>query len=140
MTAYTAYHQLGRFIVAFQHLEAAVNALLELTSGGDAEATRILINNLEYSKRLSTADVLFARFVDLKANTDQAERENSTSSWSSFGDLASAAMIWFILVITHGSISMETKAFFDVIPSCVAKRGKEKKWRKNYSQMRLTQT
>ena len=70
MTSPTAYHQLGRFIVAFQHLEATVNALLELMSGGDCEATRILTNDLEYSKRLNTADVLFARFVDIRNNTD----------------------------------------------------------------------
>lgn len=70
MPIHTAHHQLGRFIVAFQHLESAVNDLLELTSGGDCEATRILANDLEYSRRLSTADVLFARFVDLRTNTD----------------------------------------------------------------------
>lgn len=74
MAAHTAYHQLGRFIVVFQHLEAAVNDLLELTSGGDSEATRILANDLEYSKRLNTADVLFARFIDLRTNTDQAAK------------------------------------------------------------------
>ncbi|WP_140426225.1 hypothetical protein [Acidovorax sp. Root275] len=70
----TAYHQLGRFIVAFQHLEAAVNDLLELLSGGDCEATRILANDLEYGKRLNTADVLFARFVDIRVNTDAASK------------------------------------------------------------------
>jgi hypothetical protein len=70
MTSPTAYHQLGRFIVAFQHLEEAVNELLELMSGGDCEATRILANDLEYSKRLNTADVLFARFVDIRNNTE----------------------------------------------------------------------
>jgi hypothetical protein len=54
MTAHSAYHQLGRFIVAFQQLEAAVNDVLELTSGDDCGVTRILVNNLEYSKRLNT--------------------------------------------------------------------------------------
>ena len=67
----TAYHQLGRFIVAFQHLEGAVNDLLELMADTDGEVVRILANDLEYSKRLNTADVLFARFVDLRKNTDQ---------------------------------------------------------------------
>lgn len=70
----TAYHQLGRFIVAFQHLEGAVNELLELLSGDDCEATRILVNDLEYSKRLKTVDVLFAHFVDIRTNTDQASK------------------------------------------------------------------
>lgn len=74
MASPTAYHQLGQFIVAFQHLEGAVNDLLDLTSGGDSEATRILANDLEYGKRLNTADVLFARFVDLRTNADQAAK------------------------------------------------------------------
>lgn len=75
MATHTVYHQLGRFIVAFQRLEAAVNALLVLMAGGDREATRILVNDLEYSKRLNTADVLFARFVDLRTNTDKATKQ-----------------------------------------------------------------
>lgn len=33
----TAYHQLGRFVVTFQHLEDAVNDLLVLMAGGDSE-------------------------------------------------------------------------------------------------------
>ena len=70
MNTPTAYHQLGRFIVAFQHLEGAVNDLLELMADTDGEVVRILANDLEYSKRLNTADVLFARFVDLRNNTD----------------------------------------------------------------------
>ncbi|OGB01343.1 MAG: hypothetical protein A3E79_12085 [Burkholderiales bacterium RIFCSPHIGHO2_12_FULL_61_11] len=74
MSPHTAYHQLGRFIVLFQHLEGAVNDLFELLSGGDCEATRILVNDLEYSRRLKTADVLFARFVDIRTNTDPAAK------------------------------------------------------------------
>lgn len=74
MAANTAYHQLGRFIVGFQHLEGAVNEMLELLSGGDCEATRILANDLEYGKRLNTADVLFSRFIDLRSNTDPAAK------------------------------------------------------------------
>lgn len=72
MSTPTAYHQLGRFIVAFQHLEGAVNDLLELLADStDGEVVRILANDLEYGKRLNTADVLFARFIDLRNNTDQ---------------------------------------------------------------------
>ena len=67
----TAYHQLGRFVVVFQRLEGAVNELLALMADTDTEVVRILANDLEYSKRLNTADVLFARFVDLRNNTDQ---------------------------------------------------------------------
>lgn len=70
MTNFSAYHQLGRFIVNFQHLEEAVNELLVLMANTDDGVVRILVNDLEYSKRLNTADVLFARFVDLRNNTN----------------------------------------------------------------------
>jgi hypothetical protein len=69
MTTPTAHHQLGRFVVTFQHLEHAVNNLLVMMANTDDSVVRILANDLEYSKRLSTADVLFARFVDLRNNT-----------------------------------------------------------------------
>jgi hypothetical protein len=65
----TAYHQLGQFIVAFQHLEDSVNDLLVLLADTDDSAVRILANDLEYGKRLNTADVLFAYFVDVRNNT-----------------------------------------------------------------------
>lgn len=69
MTTPTSYHQLGKFIVTFQHLEDAVNNLLVLMADTDDGVVRILANDLEYGKRLNTADVLFARFVDLRNNT-----------------------------------------------------------------------
>jgi hypothetical protein len=75
MNTPTAYHQLGKFIVNFQHLEDTVTTLLVMMSNTDDEAVRILVNDLEYSKRLKTADVLFARFVDLRNNTDVAAKE-----------------------------------------------------------------
>ncbi len=75
MSTPSAYHQLGRFIVAFQHLEGAVNDLLELLADStDGEVVRILANDLDYGKRLNTADVLFARFIDLRNNTDQSAK------------------------------------------------------------------
>lgn len=70
----TAYHQLGRFIVEFQHLEDAVNNLLVLMADADCEVVRILVNELEYSKRLKTADVLFSRYIDIRSNTDPAKK------------------------------------------------------------------
>ena len=70
----TAYHQLGRFIVGFQHLENAVTELLVLLDNTDSEAVLILVNELAYSQRLRTADVLFSRFVDLRKNTDPASK------------------------------------------------------------------
>ncbi|MBI4191707.1 MAG: hypothetical protein HY525_14360 [Betaproteobacteria bacterium] len=70
----TAYHQLGRFIVGFQHLENAVTKLLVLLDDTDSEAVLILVNELAYNQRLRTADVLFSRFVDLRKNTDPASK------------------------------------------------------------------
>lgn len=70
----TAYHELGRFIVSFQHAEAVLTELLVLMANADDEAVRILVNELEYSQRVNTTDVLFARFVDLLRNPDQAAK------------------------------------------------------------------
>jgi hypothetical protein len=69
MNTPSAYHQLGQFIVTFQHLEDTVDKLLVLMANTDDGVVQILANDLEYSKRLNTADVLFARFVDLRNNT-----------------------------------------------------------------------
>ena len=72
MNAPTAYHQLGQFIVKFQHLENVINNLITLLANTNDSVVQILTNDLEYGKRLNTADVLFAYFVDLR-NTTQAE-------------------------------------------------------------------
>ena len=70
MTGQAAYHQLGTFIVNFQHAEAAIDKILVILAKADSEAVRILVNELEYSQRLKTADVLLARFVDLQRKPD----------------------------------------------------------------------
>lgn len=66
----TAQHQPGEFIVLFQHAETSINELLVLLSRADDEAIRILVNELGYSQRLKTVDVLFSRFVDLRCDPD----------------------------------------------------------------------
>ena len=66
----TPYHQLGLFIVSFQHAEAAINEILVRLANADDEAVRILVNELTYAQRLKTADVMFARFVDLQREPD----------------------------------------------------------------------
>jgi hypothetical protein len=76
MDTQTAYHQFGRFIVEFQHLEHSINDLIEHLSGSDNEVVRILINELEYGKRMNTADVLFARFVDVHTNTKHLKKRD----------------------------------------------------------------
>jgi hypothetical protein len=72
MTDSTAFHQLGRFIFLFQHVEAALTELLVLMTHADDEAIRILVNELEFNKRVKTTDVMFARTVDLRRNADEA--------------------------------------------------------------------
>ncbi len=64
MSQSTAFHQLGRFIFLFQHIEAALTEMLVLMAHADDEITRILINELEYGKRVTTTDVLFAHFAE----------------------------------------------------------------------------
>lgn len=66
MTTPTAYHQLGKFIVTFQHAEAAINEILLLLAKSDEEAVLILVNELAYAQRIKTADVMFARFINLR--------------------------------------------------------------------------
>lgn len=83
----TAYHQLGKFIVAFQHLEDAVNNLLVLMADADCEAVRILVNELEYSKRLKTADVLFSRYIDIRSNTDPTKKTEFHNLMNELGKL-----------------------------------------------------
>lgn len=70
----TAYHQLGCFIVSFQHAEATLTELLVLMVNADEEAIRILVNELEYNNRVKTTDVMFARFVDLHREPDEAAK------------------------------------------------------------------
>ena len=75
MTQPTAYHQLGHLIVTFQHAEGALTELLVLMAGADDEKVRILVNELQYSQRIKTTDVLFARFVDLMREPDLVAKE-----------------------------------------------------------------
>lgn len=66
-----SYSQLGRFVVQFQHVESALTELLILMAHTDYEVARILINELGYSQRVNTMNVLFARFIDVRQITDQ---------------------------------------------------------------------
>jgi len=70
----TALHQLGRFIFLFQHAESALTDLIALLADADEEFIRILVNELEYSKRVKTTDVLFARFLDVRNGAYEREK------------------------------------------------------------------
>ncbi len=66
------YQQIGRFVVMFQRTEQKLAELLVLMAETDVEFIRILVNELEYSKRVKAADVMFGRFFDLRNNPDQS--------------------------------------------------------------------
>lgn len=61
----SALHQLGTFVVYFQHVEAAINELIALLSGVNEDVLDILINNLGYAERVRTADALVTRLERL---------------------------------------------------------------------------
>lgn len=69
------YQQIGRFVVMFQHAEQQLTELLVLMANADGEFVRILVNELEYNKRVKTTDVMFSRFVDLLRNPDQSAKQ-----------------------------------------------------------------
>jgi hypothetical protein len=70
----TPFHQLGRFVFLSQHIEAGLTELLVMMSRTDDETARILVNDLEFSKRVKTTDVMFARFVDLLPMTEPKDK------------------------------------------------------------------
>lgn len=71
MEKVSSYHQLGKFIAYFQMAESEINGIIQLLcKGTDEEMVQILINDLEYYRRLDTADVLFSRFVDIHKDNE----------------------------------------------------------------------
>ncbi len=81
MTSQTAYHQLGRLIVQFQQLEATLTEILVLMSNADSEYVKILTNELGFSQRVNTTDVLFSRFVDLLNLEDFESKQREKKSF-----------------------------------------------------------
>ncbi len=71
-----AYQKLGEFIVTFQRSEEKISDLINLILDTDDELAHILMNELEFSKRIKTLDVLFSRFVDIKNGIDKSERKS----------------------------------------------------------------
>lgn len=63
----TAFHQLGRFIVMFQNLEAGINEFIYLiTDVADDPA----VAGLTFTKRLDATDELFADFIEAQGDSD----------------------------------------------------------------------
>ena len=70
----STYHQLGRFVVTFQHVESALTDIMVMLASADDEAIRILVNELSFAQRVKTTDVLFARFLDLSPGATDREK------------------------------------------------------------------
>ena len=70
-----SYSELGRFIVQFQHAEAVLTELLVLMAAADDEIVRIMVSELDYSQRVKTTDVMFARFIDVRGKVDQSVKQ-----------------------------------------------------------------
>jgi len=64
------YHQLGKFVVIFQRLEAQVTDIVLEIVKGNPEFVKILITQHEFSSLLKTTDVLFSRYVDERSIDD----------------------------------------------------------------------
>jgi hypothetical protein len=76
MFTLTPEHQLGRYIISFQGLERILNEILiVLADVRDREVVTILVHELEFGRRVATADVLFAHVIrtSFPAQTDQVK-------------------------------------------------------------------
>jgi hypothetical protein len=62
----TAYDQLGRYVVKFQHLERQLTSVMELLAGEDPVVTAILTTELGFAARVRTVDVLFSYFLSIR--------------------------------------------------------------------------
>jgi hypothetical protein len=85
----TTYHQLGRFVVMFQHVEYALTELILLLTQGDDEATKILVHDLGYSQRVRTASSLFTRFIDLRTSRNEQDEKAKTDFYALLSELES---------------------------------------------------
>lgn len=83
----TTYHQLGRFVVTFQHVEHAVTEIILLLTQGDDEATKMLVNDLGYAQRVRTASSLFTRFIDLQTKKDEQDGKAKTDFYALLSEL-----------------------------------------------------
>lgn len=73
MNQVTAQHQIGEFVVLFQHAETALTELIVLMVSADEEAIRILVNELDYRKRVETTRVLFSWFVRTRSLPEELD-------------------------------------------------------------------
>ena len=80
----TAQHNLGEFVVRFQGLERGVNGLIKMLSRSDENIVDILINDLEFSRRIKTLDVLYFYYVSVYTNNDEQLAKNKHKEFHRF--------------------------------------------------------
>ena len=79
----TSQHQLGQFIVLFQHGEAALTELMVLMARSeDEEIIRMLLNDLEYSRRVRTAAAVYARFVSVSSPLNETKKVEKITAFN----------------------------------------------------------
>lgn len=66
MKGHLLYQQLGKFVILFQNIERAIIELMVLMAKADDEAIEILVNELDYSKKIKTTDVLFSHYINIR--------------------------------------------------------------------------
>lgn len=69
------YQKIGHFVVMFQQAEERLNELLILMADIGEEVVMILTNELEYSDRLKTTDVMFNHFLELRSSPDAEAKQ-----------------------------------------------------------------
>ncbi len=69
-------------------MESQVNDLIVLMADADDEMINILMNELGFFQRIKTSDVMFARYVDIRRDIDEGEKEKFHKVMSSLQKLA----------------------------------------------------
>ncbi|WP_088332377.1 hypothetical protein [Lacimicrobium sp. SS2-24] len=70
------FQQLGKFIYNFQLVETLIKDLIELIANSDDEMIRILMNELSFSQKVKTVNVMFSRLIDVKNNTIESDKSD----------------------------------------------------------------
>ena len=72
-----SYKQLGRFVVAFQHVESELRFVTRLLLDGDRTARAdIILSKIGFKDLVEATDVMFSRFVDERNIPDGAQRKS----------------------------------------------------------------
>jgi hypothetical protein len=62
----STFQQIGSLIYTYQIVESQIEAIMVLLANSDDEMISIMMSELDFSGKLKTVDVMFARFVDVR--------------------------------------------------------------------------